>query len=440
MMPSFIARFACRRQAAAPHGAEESGVNKIAAPRGTADLIPPDSAKWQALEADIHRIAHRFGYGEIRTPTFESTDLFVRGVGDTTDIVEKEMYTFLDKGDRSLTLRPEWTAPVVRAVLEHNLLALGAQRLYYIGPMFRYERPQAGRFREAHQFGVECFGFAGAEADVETISLADEVLRSHGLSVVVSINTIGDDVCRPRYREALFSHFAPHREALSPDSQRRLDRNPLRILDSKAVEDRALVESAPTMLDVLCDPCATHFARVRSLLDACGIAYRVDPRIVRGLDYYTRTVFEFISDDLGSQSTVCAGGRYDGLVEALGGPATPGVGFAMGIERFMMILAKRSPNAAAARSGIAVVTLGDAARERIVPLVAALRHASGDLAVTVDYGDAKIATQFKKADRANARAAIVVGDDEVSDRRVVARDLATRVQESRPAGDPDAAA
>jgi histidyl-tRNA synthetase len=416
-------------------------MSKIAAPRGTADLYPPESARWQALESRIHAIAHRYGYGQIRTPMFESTDLFVRGVGETTDIVEKEMYTFADKGDRSMTLRPEWTAPVVRAVLEHNLLAQGPQRLYYIGPIFRYERPQAGRYRQAHQFGVECFGFAGPEADVETIALASEIVRSHDLAVTVSINSIGDDVCRPLYREALFAHFAPHREALSADSQRRLDRNPLRILDSKAPEDRALVASAPTMLDVLCEPCATHFARVRAMLDAIGIAYIVDPRIVRGLDYYTRTVFEFISQDLGAQSTVCAGGRYDGLVGSLGGPPTPGVGFALGLERFLMLLAKRDPGAVASRAGIAVVALGEAARERVMPLVAALRHASGDLAVTIDYGDAKIASQFKKADRAGARAALIVGDDEVAAGTLVVRDLVTRSQDTlTAAGDAAATA
>ncbi len=415
-------------------------MDKIAAPRGTADLFPPESARWQALEESVHRIARRFGYGEIRTPTFESTELFVRGVGETTDIVEKEMYTFADKGQRSLTLRPEWTAPVVRAVLEHNLLAQGPQRLYYIGPIFRYERPQAGRYREAHQFGIECFGFAGPEADVETIALAHEVLRAHGLGVTVAINSIGDATCRPRYREALFAHFAPHRDALSPDSQRRLDRNPLRILDSKAPEDRALVASAPTMLDVLCEPCAAHFARVREMLGAIGVAYRVDPSIVRGLDYYTRTVFEFISDDLGAQSTVCAGGRYDGLVAELGGPPTPGVGFAMGLERFLMILAKRGVGASAERRGIAVVALGEDARRRVVPLVAALRRAHGDLPVTIDYGDGKIAAQFKKADRANARAAVIVGDDEVRGGSVVVRDLATRVQESLAATSDDATA
>jgi histidyl-tRNA synthetase len=416
-------------------------MNKIAAPRGTADLYPPESARRQALESRIHAIAHRYGYGEIRTPLFESTELFVRGVGETTDIVEKEMYTFADKGDRSLTLRPEWTAPVVRAVLEHNLLAQGPQRLYYIGPIFRYERPQAGRYRQAHQFGVECFGYAGPEADAEVIGLAYEVLREHGLEIAVTINSIGDDVCRPRYREALFAHFAPHRESLSEDSQRRLDRNPLRILDSKADADRALVASAPTVLDTLCDACAEHFARVRGLLDATGIPYVVDPRIVRGLDYYTRTVFEFISSDLGAQSTVCAGGRYDGLVQTLGGPPTPAVGFAMGIERLTMILAKRAGDVEPARAGIAIVAMGDDARAAAVPLVAALRRESDDVPVTIDYGDAKLATHFKRADRVNARAALVLGDDELAAHTIVVRDLATREQESRPfAGDPVATA
>ncbi len=417
-------------------------MEKIAAPRGTADVYPPDIARWQALEARARDIAHRFGYGEIRTPVFESTDLFVRGVGETTDIVEKEMYTFTDKGGRSLTLRPEWTAPVVRAVLEHHLLAQGPQRLYYIGPMFRYERPQAGRYRQAHQFGIECFGFAGPEADVEVMALAHDLLRSFGLDVRASLNSIGDDVCRPRYRDVLAAHFAPHRGQLSADSQRRLDRNPLRILDSKAPEDRALVESAPTMLEVLCGPCAAHFARVRALLDASGVPYGIDTRIVRGLDYYTRTVFEFVSEDLGAQATVCAGGRYDGLVASLGGPPTPGVGFALGLERFLMILEKREEPSAAERHGIAVVALGQAALTRAVPLVAALRRASEGLAITIDYGDAKIATQFKKADRAKARAAVILGDDEVRDGTLVVRDLVSRGQEivAAPAGDASAAA
>jgi histidyl-tRNA synthetase len=416
-------------------------MQKLAAPRGTADLYPPESARWLAFEAQARAVAYRFGYGEIRTPIFEATELFVRGVGETTDIVEKEMYTFTDKGDRSMTLRPEFTAPVVRAVLEHNLLALGPQRFSYIGPIFRYERPQAGRYRQAHQFGVECFGYANPEADAEVITLAAEVLREHGLDIPVTINSIGDATCRPRYRDALYAHFAPHRDALSEDSRRRLDRNPLRILDSKSEADRALVASAPTVLDTLCDACTEHFARVRALLDATGVAYVVDPRVVRGLDYYTRTVFEFISSDLGAQSTVCAGGRYDGLVETLGGPPTPAVGFGMGIERFTMILAKRASDAHAPRMGIAIVAMGDGARAAVVPLVAALRRTSDAIPVTIDYGDAKLATHFKRADRTGARAALVIGDDELAAQTIVLRDLALRSQETRAfASDPRALA
>lgn len=404
-------------------------MNKLAAPRGTADLYPPESARRQALEDEMRAIARRFAYGEIRTPDFEATELFVRGVGETTDIVEKEMYTFTDRGDRSMTLRPEWTAPVVRAVLEHNMLASGPLRLYYLGPIFRYERPQAGRLRQSHQFGVECFGFAEPEADVEVIAFAHEVLRAHGLRVEASVNSIGDERCRPNYREALYRHFAPHREALSPESQRRLDRNPLRILDSKAAADRALVETAPATVDSLCDECAGHFARVQALLRAAGVPYRLDPRIVRGLDYYTRTVFEFVSPDLGAQSTVCAGGRYDDLIASLGGPATPGVGFAMGIERLSMILEKRGTTAAPAGEGIAVITLGEAARSRAVPLVAALRRASGDVPVTIDYGSGKIGVQLRRAERQSARAAIILGDDELASGSAIGRDLSARVQQ-----------
>jgi histidyl-tRNA synthetase len=414
-------------------------MEKIAAPRGTADLIPPESARWQGVEGEFRAIARRFGYGEIRTPLFESTELFVRGVGETTDIVEKEMYSFEDKGGRRMTLRPEWTAPVVRAVLEHNLLANGPQRLYYLGPIFRYERPQAGRYRQSHQFGIECFGFGGPEADVEAITLASDAIGAYGLEVTLALNSIGDEVCRPRYRDALLAHFAPHKDTLSPDSQRRLERNPLRVLDSKAPQDRALVESAPTMLDVLCEGCAAHFASVRRMLEASGVAFVVDPRIVRGLDYYTRTVFEFVSSDLGAQATVCAGGRYDGLVAALGGPPTPGVGFALGIERFLMILAKRGATAAPQPAGVAVVALGAAARARAVPLVAALRRSSEDVPVTIDYNDAKIAAQFKKAERAGARVALILGDDELANQTVVVRDLLTRVQDTLEARGDDAA-
>ena len=330
----------------------------LSAPRGTLDVYPPESQKWQALEARIRALATRFGYGEIRPPIFEATELFARGVGEATDIVEKEMYTFTDKGGRSLTLRPELTAGVVRAVLQHHLLAEGPQRLFYIGPFFRYERPQAGRYRQATQFGIECLGFEAPEADVEAIDLAMTLVRGERIpDARLRINSVGDEVCRPAYRAALVAHFSPHRDELSEDSRRRLDTNPLRILDSKAPEDVPYVATAPTLLDVLCPACRAHFDAVRGYLDALGIAYDVDPRLVRGLDYYTRTVFEVVSGVLGAQSAVCGGGRYDKLVETLGGPPTPAVGFGLGLERFLLTLDALGTPPPAERTGTMAIAL-----------------------------------------------------------------------------------
>ena len=295
---------------------------KYSAPRGTQDFFPPESARWSALEARIRTLAERFGYGEIRTPIFESTELFVRGVGDATDIVEKEMYTFKDRGDRDMALRPEWTAPVVRAALEQHLFAQGPLRLYYIGPIFRYERPQKGRYRQSHQFGVECFGFSGPEADLEVISLAWELIRDYGISdAVLNINTIGDDACRPRYREALLAHFRPHLATLSEDSRRRLERNPLRLLDSKDPADRPFVESAPTFESILCDACREHFEALKAYLD---LAEQFRSSSIRESCAASTTTLARSSKSrrrvLGAQSTVCGGGRYDGLVRSLGGP------------------------------------------------------------------------------------------------------------------------
>jgi histidyl-tRNA synthetase len=410
-------------------------VNRLAAPRGTHDVLPPRSADWNRLEARAREIAGRFGYGEIRTPTFESTDLFVRGVGETTDIVEKEMYTFTTKGEESLTLRPEWTAPVVRASLQHSLLATGPQRFYYIGSIYRYERPQAGRFREAHQFGLECFGFAGPEADAEVISVAVALINRYALSdVTVRLNSVGDEVCRPRYREALLAHFRPHAAELSEDSQRRLERNPLRILDSKSAADAPFIATAPALADVLCDDCRAHFAGVRGYLDALGIAYVVDPLIVRGLDYYTRTVFEITSTALGAQSTVCGGGRYDGLVASLGGPATPAVGFGLGLERFLMMVDAAGSAAAPARAGIQAIALGTAARARLIPLAAELRLAAG-ATVFFDYRQRKLMDHFKVADRNGARWALILGDDELSAGEIVVRDLERRSERRVPLAD-----
>lgn len=358
---------------------------------------------------------------------FESTELFVRGVGETTDIVEKEMYTFEDKGGRSMTLRPEWTAPVVRALLQHNLLAQGPQRLFYIGPFFRYERPQAGRYRQANQFGVECFGFAGAEADVEVMELAVALVLRYGLDdVVLRLNSIGDAKCRPRYREILLEHFRPIEGRLSEDSRRRLERNPMRILDSKDPQDREFVQSAPSFLDLLCAECDEHFAEVRTYLDALGLRYEIDPRIVRGFDYYTRTVFELVSPSLGAQNAICGGGRYDGLVESLGGPPTPGVGFAIGEERFLMTARERETGVP--RGGIQAIALGDAARAWLFPVVGLLRLEQ-NAPVHMDFQSRRITAQFKIADRNNARYALIVGDDELAAGEMVIRDLDARTEE-----------
>ena len=371
---------------------------------------------------------------------FEATELFVRGVGETTDIVEKEMYTFEDKGGRSMTLRPEWTAPVVRAVLQHNLLAQGPQRLYYIGPFFRYERPQAGRYRQAHQFGIECFGYEGSEADVEVMQLAVELIRRYGLEdATLHINSIGDENCRPHYRDALIEYFRPFAGRLSEDSRRRLERNPLRILDSKDPADRELIASAPTFIDRLCAGCDEHFAEVRTYLDALGLPYVVDPRLVRGFDYYTRTVFEISSPTLGAQNAICGGGRYDDLVESLGGPPTPAVGFGMGEERFLMLARERE--AEPPRDGFQAIALGDAARAWLFPVVGALRRFERAGPVHMDFGSRRIAAQFKIADRNRARYALIVGDDELASAQIVLRDLSSRSEERiGSSNDPNATA
>jgi histidyl-tRNA synthetase len=408
--------------------------SSFTAPRGTQDFFPPESDRWIALEARIHALAARFGYGEIRTPIFESTALFKRGVGDTTDIVEKEMYTFTDRGDRELTLRPEFTAPVVRAALEHHLFTDTPLRLYYIGPIFRYERPQKGRYRQSHQFGIECFGFAEPEADFECISLAWELVRSYGITdATLNVNSIGDDECRPRYREALLAHFRPHAAQLSDDSQRRLERNPLRLLDSKDPRDLPFVETAPTFESVLCDGCREHFAALLAFLDAAGIAYVVNPKIVRGLDYYNRTVFEIVSSVLGSQSTVCGGGRYDGLVRSLGGPDVPGVGFALGMERFLMMAEAAGTETPASRRGYQAIALGPQARGRLLEIATELRGALGQSAF-MDYGDRKLKAQFKIADRNGARYALILGSEELAAGELILRDLVERTERRLPLG------
>jgi histidyl-tRNA synthetase len=396
------------------------------APRGTQDFVPPESGRWNELEARIHDLAARFGYGEIRTPVFESTELFVRGVGAQTDIVEKEMYTFDDRSGRSLTLRPEWTAPVVRAALEHHLFALGPLRLYYIGPIFRYERPQKGRYRQSHQFGVECFGFPGPEADLEVISLAWELVRGYGIAdAVLNLNSLGDERCRSAYREALVAHFSPHMTALSEESRLRIERNPLRLLDSKDPADVPFVESAPALESFLCAPCREHFDALKSYLDLAGIPFTINPRIVRGLDYYGRTVFEITSSLLGAQSSVCGGGRYDGLVQSLGGPDVPAVGFALGMERFLMMLQARDSQAQGPRRGLQAIALGAQARTVLAPIVAELRRTL-EAPTFADYLERKLLAALKIADRNRARYALILGSDELAAGEAVLRDLEHR--------------
>ncbi len=397
----------------------------ILAPRGTYDLLPPASTLRAGLEARMRDVATSFGYGEIRTPIFEATELFERGVGEGTDIVEKEMYTFVDKGERRMTLRPEFTAPVVRAALEHKLFAAGPQRFFYLGPIFRYERPQKGRYRQPHQVGVECYGYSEPEAEVEVIALAWQLVRSHKIADArLQLNSIGDAACRDRYREALLSFLRPLAPTLSEDSQRRLERNPLRVLDSKDPRDGEAVKNAPRMLEHLCDPCREHFGAVRALLDALAIPYDVNPQIVRGLDYYTRTVFEIVSNSLGAQSTVCGGGRYDNLVASLGGPSVPAVGFAMGIERFEMILSAAGAAPEAMRRGVQAIALGVQARARLLPI--ALRLRERGTAVFMDFADRKIPAQFKLAERNAARAGLILGSDELEKGELVVRDLVER--------------
>ncbi|HEV3092695.1 MAG TPA: histidine--tRNA ligase [Candidatus Cybelea sp.] len=408
----------------------------LSAPRGTQDFYPPDSARWSELEARIHALCERFGYGEIRTPVFEPTELFVRGVGEQTDIVEKEMYTFDDRAGRSLTLRPEWTAPVVRAALEHHLLGAGPLRLYYIGPIFRYERPQKGRYRQAHQFGVECFGYEGPEADLEVISLAWELVRAYSIDdAKLHVNTIGDENCRPRYREALVEHFRSHRDALSEDSKRRIERNPLRLLDSKDPADAPYVASAPPFERFLCDACREHFAAVKAYLDLAGIPFVVNPRIVRGLDYYGRTVFEITSGALGSQSSLCGGGRYDGLVKSLGGPDVPAVGFALGLERFLMVLEASAAQEARPRRGLQAIALGAQARSVLAPIVVELRRRL-DVPTYIDYLERKLLAQLKIADRNRARFALILGSEELASGQAVLRDLELRSDRPVPFGSP----
>ena len=384
-------------------------------PRGTEDVLPRDSYRWQFLEDLFRSEARAFGYKELRTPVFEHTNLFERGVGDTTDIVQKEMYTFLTKGGDSITLRPEGTAGACRAFLEHGLhndpLPIKA---YYLTSCYRYEKPQAGRLREFHQFGMECYGTGDPAADAELITAGANIFERLGLqNIALEINSIGCPTCRAEYHKALTAYYEQYRDTLCEDCQSRLERNPMRLLDCKVPHDHEIAKDAPTMLDYLCDECKEHFEGVKAYLDANGVAYTVNPTIVRGLDYYTKTVFEFLSGDIGAQSAICAGGRYDGLIEELGGNPMPALGFAAGIERILLTLeAQGIAIPAPSTCDIYLASMGEDAHKKASALCNTLRKAG--LYAEYDVVGRGLKAQMKYANKIGAKFSMVLGDDEIA--------------------------
>ncbi|HEX2830083.1 MAG TPA: histidine--tRNA ligase [Burkholderiales bacterium] len=381
--------------------------------RGMNDVLPDDSHLWQFFEHTVREWLRAYGYREIRMPILERTELFVRSIGEVTDIVEKEMYTFVDElNGESLTLRPEGTASCVRAAIEHNLLYGSPQRLWYAGPMFRHERPQKGRYRQFHQFGVEALGFAGPDIDIEHIVMCARLWRLLGLAdIALELNSLGSAEARARYRERLVAYLERHREALDADSQRRLTSNPLRVLDSKTPAMQSLIEDAPKLIDDLDAESAAHFEAVQAGLRAAGVEYRINTRLVRGLDYYNRTVFEWTTTRLGAQGTVCAGGRYDGLVEQIGGKPAPACGYAMGVERLIALM-QEGPARAAVAPDIYVVRQGEAAARYAQDIAEKMRDAG--LRVVLHCGGGSFKSQMKRADASGARYAAIIGDDEAS--------------------------
>lgn len=403
------------------------------APRGTKDILPDTVGDWLYVENKIRSLCQRFGYQEIRTPMFEHTELFQRGIGEGTDVVDKEMYTFQDRGDRSITLRPENTASAVRAYLQNKLYGDNAlTKLFYIGSMFRYDRPQAGRMREFHQFGVEAIGEINPAVDAEIILLAMKLLEGLGLKdLELYINSVGCPKCRSKYREMLQNFFRDKLEDLCEDCRSRFERSPMRILDCKRDSDKPYMADAPRITDCLCDECSEHFNRLQKYLTKAGVRFSIDPRLVRGLDYYTKTAFEIKYPPLGAQSAVAGGGRYDGLIEEMGGNPTPAVGFATGLERVLLALEKQGllPDKKNAVD-VYVVALGERAQEEAFKLVMDLRDAG--LNAAVDYAGRSMKAQMKQANKLNARYAAIMGDDELADGVVVLRDMAGSEQEKLP--------
>ena len=388
------------------------------------DILPGETSSWQYLEDTLREVVHAYGYQEIRLPLLEKTELFKRSIGEVTDIVEKEMYTFEDRNGDSLTLRPEGTASCVRACMQHGLLHNQVQRLWYTGPMFRHERPQKGRYRQFHQIGVEAFGMAGPDIDAEIILMSARMWQRLGLKgAVLQVNSLGTVASRADYRTALVGYLREHESGLDEDSRRRLESNPLRILDSKNPDMQRLIEAAPQLPDYLDEESRAHFSELCALLDAAGLEYEVNPRLVRGLDYYSKTVFEWVTDQLGAQGTICAGGRYDGLVEYLGGKPTPAFGFALGLERLLALLEAGNAEIPDCDPHVYLVLSGQQAVQRGMVFAEQLRTALPGLRLQSNCGNGSFKSQFKRADRSGAGIALVMGDDEVTQGTVILKPL-----------------
>ena len=394
--------------------------------RGMNDVLPQDSGTWRYVESVVREVIESYGYQEIRLPILELTELFRRSIGEVTDIVEKEMYTFLDRNDESVTMRPEATAGMVRAGISHGLFHNQRQKLWTSGPMFRYEKPQKGRYRQFHQIDVEAMGYPGPDVDAELIIMSARMWQKLGLSrLKLEVNSLGSPQSRQKYRQSLVNYFSAVKSRLDEDSIRRLEQNPLRILDSKNPDMRAVIADAPVMLDHLDEESARHFTELKVLLDAAGITYDVNPRLVRGLDYYNRTVFEWVTDALGSQGAVCAGGRYDGLVEKLGGRSTPAIGWAMGVERLVALFEKCGGIAPNKNPEIYVVAVGDAALAKGFEIAETLREDIDGIRVELNLGGGSFKSQLKRADKSGAEYAVVLGDDEVAEDRAGLKPLRT---------------
>ncbi|WP_300319395.1 histidine--tRNA ligase [Idiomarina sp.] len=405
--------------------------NTIQAIRGMNDLLPDQSPAWQQVESIIRNVAASYGYSEIRMPVLESTQLFKRSIGEVTDIVEKEMYTFDDRNGESVTLRPEGTASCVRAGNQHGLLYNQIQRLWYMGPMFRYERPQKGRYRQFHQFGIETFGIDSADADAEVILLSARLWKAFGIAdqVELQLNSLGSNEARANYRDALKNYLSDYASELDEDSQRRLETNPLRILDSKDVNTQKLLENAPKLSDYWDDESREHFKQLTIRLENAGVKYTLNERLVRGLDYYNRTVFEWVTTALGAQGTVCAGGRYDGLVEQLGGKSTPAVGFAMGMERLVLLLQEQNKLTPRRTVDAYLMPLGEEAELNAPRIAEQLRNELPDLRLVTHCGGGAMKKQMKKADKSGAEVALIIGADEIAQQQVTVKPLRTDEQQ-----------